>query len=93
MDVCTHTAGVLALLSSTEHVVLDAPRSGRSVRLLAHLVVPDADCNLLQDVGLRPVLLETAPADHCGSLVGQLRAALLGQADRPDVGQLGHFVL
>ncbi len=43
----TYAAGVLALLSCAEHVVLYAAGCRVTVRLLAHLVVPDLHCDLL----------------------------------------------
>jgi hypothetical protein len=44
----TYAAGILALLAGTEHVVLNATWGGIPVGLLAHLVVPDLHCDLLQ---------------------------------------------
>ena len=94
MSCCgTYTAGVLALLASTQHVVHDAPWGGGSVGVLAHLVVPDTDSDFLQDVGLRPVLLEATPANYSGSPVLVLGSSLLGKAHWPDIGQIGHLVL
>ena len=90
---CAYTAGVFSLLSSAEHVIHDASGRSWSVSILAHLVVPDAHCHLLQDVRLRSVLLQASPPDDGGSLPCQIRSSKCCQAHRPHVGHLWHLVL
>jgi hypothetical protein len=57
----TYAAGVLALLSCAEHVVLYATRCRVTVRLLAHLVVPDLHRDLLHQL----VYLEQGVTKRC----------------------------
>ena len=82
------TAGVLALLPGTEHVVHDAPGGRVPVGVLALLVVPDVDGDLPQFVRLRSLFLDAAPADHSPGLAGIVLVPF-SQADGPHVGKVG----
>ncbi len=77
-------AGVLALLASAQHVVLDPCGGVVSVGGGALGVVPDAKGELVEDVRLRALLADAAPPHHGGHLAGVgVRSA--GEADGADV--------